>query len=605
MLKSNPNRREFATLGLGMSAAALIGPASAQTGAGAPRIESHEVAGCDGGFATESVKLETPLGTLIGSATGRDGERILAFKGIPYALPPVGDRRWTAAAPAPAWNCIRDARSFSPQAVQPVEPETTFYSLPQAVQSEDCLYLNIWTPEAPKSAKGGRPVMVWIHGGAFMSGAGSIPVYDGAALARKGVVVVTINYRLGVFGYFTHPEIIAEAKGGIAANFGTTDQIEALRWVRKNISAFGGDPDQVTIFGESAGSMSVCQLLATPLTKGLFQRAIGQSGGFFYPMREIGKARWGGPPAEIIGQTFGARVGAASLGDLRKMSAQDLLQAAAGEAELLNQLGALIVVDGKVFERQIHETFLNGQQQPVPVLLGFNAEEGSGIADYGGIPVISDPVTYEAEVRRRYRGLASAYLALYPASQPQASAFDAFRDDAFGWHMMEWADLTSRVARDAYLYYFTHEPPGADRQRIVASGPTTHRIGAHHAGDIAYVFNNIGHKLASVWGDGESHVNRPSEPTRPVDVWLADVMSDYWVAFATTGVPSVPGQPPWQPHTRAAGHYMRFGSEPTPSTGLLPGMWRTWSKINAARRDSEAFWYFSNEGLAGPAITGR
>jgi len=603
MNESHLNRRAVVGIGLGLAASALGSQASASSppqSTTCPPGDEKEGKYEDPGH---SVRLDTRLGALIGSAVTFDGDRVLSFKGIPYALPPVGDRRWKPAAPAPGWNCTRDARAFSPQAVQLTEPDTTFFSLPQSVQNEDCLYLNVWTPAAPIKGKPGRPVMVWIHGGAFTSGAGSLPVYDGAALARKGVVVVTINYRVGVFGYFTHPDLIAEADGGICANFGTTDQIAALKWVQENIADFGGDPDQVTIFGESAGSMSVCQLMASPLTTGLFHRAIGQSGGYFYPLREIGRAAWGGPPAEEIGKTFAERIGAPSLADLRKIPAQDLAVAAASEAELLNQVGALIVVDGKVFDKQIHETFKMGKQQAVPVLLGFNADEGSGIADYGGIPSISDPQKYEAEVRRIYGALANEYLALYPASDPQDSAFAAFRDDAFGWHMMEWADLMSKTSCNAFLYHFVHTPPGADELRSVPGGTNSHRVGAHHASEIAYAFNNMNHRLLSVWGDGEPQAHRPSGPVRPVDSKLADIMSDYWVAFAKSGVPRVEGRPEWRTYKRSTGLYMRFGPEATPSENLLPGMWETQSKIMDARRASDAFWYFANEGLAGPVIT--
>lgn len=607
MSGSNFSRRAVGRAGLSLAAGVFAGQASAgsrpsQASAGSQSVPSCPKSKASGG---DRVRLDTPLGALIGSTNDRAGQRVLSFKGIPYAVPPIGERRWKPAIPAPAWNCTRDATAFSPHAVQVTEPDTTFYSFPQSVQSEDCLYLNVWTAGSPADRKSGRPVMVWIHGGAFMNGAGSLPAYDGAELARKGVVVVTINYRLGVFGYYTHPDIISEAGDDICANFGTTDQIEALRWVRDNIAAFGGDPDQVTIFGESAGSMSVCQLLASPLAKGLFHRAIGQSGGYFYPMREIGKAAWGGPPAEAIGATFARRIGAPSLAELRKLSAQELLSAAAGEAELLNQLGAMIVVDGKVFDRQIHDKFLKGEQHAVPVLLGFNADEGSGIADYGGIPNVSDPVAYEAKIRRRYGSLADDFLALYPASDPQAGTFDAFRDDAFGWHMMEWARLMSKVSRDTFFYRFTHSPPGADQMRPVAGGPNKHRVGAFHASEIAYAFNNMHNQLASVWAGGLANSNQVSGPTRPVDVRLADIMSDYWVAFASNGAPTAVGRPKWRPYSRATGHYMKFGPEATMSESLSPGMWRTWSAIMNARRASDAYWYFGNQGVEGPLITAR
>jgi para-nitrobenzyl esterase len=586
MDRLRPSRRGFGGVAFGM-AAALTGalhPAGVRAAAAGPSTSDSQPI------------VETPQGRLAG-AVARPG--VLAFKGIPYGAPPVGERRWKAADPAPGWDHVRDAGAFGPQAVQVGDPETAFFALPQAVQSEDCLYLNVWTPEA---GEGGRPVMVWIHGGAFISGAGSIPAYDGAALARKGVVVVTLNYRVGVLGYFTHPELVAEAGGGVAANFGTTDQIQALRWVQRNIAAFGGDPGNVTIFGESAGAMSVCQLLASPLAKGLFHRAIGQSGGFFFPMREIGRPSWGGPPAEEITAAFARRIGAPALADLRRMPAQNLAKASVEHAALLGALGAGMVVDGVVFPRQVHETFRRGEQHAVPVLLGFNEDEGSGIADYGAVPVIADPALYEATVRERYGRLADDYLALYPAADPQGSAFDAFRDGAFGWHMMEWANLTAGVSRDAYLYYFTHAPPGADQDRRVFAGPTRRRVGAHHASEILYAFNNVDRPLLSVWGDGVPHANRPYGPPRPADIRLADAMSDYWVAFARSGAPAVPGRPAWRPYTRSNPRYMGFGEAPEPAVGLLPGMWRLNSRINAAREAASTFWYVGNVGLNGPAL---
>lgn len=589
------SRRALARTGLGFVAGTTFGalaPVAAQASGAAD-------AGAD---PSNSQVIETHLGRLIGEVSGTGAGRVLALKGIPYALPPVGDRRWKPAAPAPAWNCTRDARVFGPQAVQGTEPDQMFFALPQPVQGEDCLYLNIWTPAADARPATHAPVMVWIHGGAFINGAGSVPAYDGAALARKGVVVVTVNYRLGVFGYFAHPDLIAEADGGICANFGTTDQIEALRWVQKNIAAFGGDPGNVTIFGESAGSMSVCQLMASPLTKGLFHRAIGESGGFFYPMREIGRAAWGGPPAEALGATFARRAGAPTLSELRRMTADDLLRAVAQHGDVLNGLGALIVVDGVVFPRQVHETFRRGDQHAVPVLLGFNSDEASGIADYGGVPSITDPVAYEALVRARLGGLADDFLKLYPASHPQRSACNAYRDDAFGWHMIEWAELMAGVSREAYLYHFTHAPPGADAERQVAQGPGRLRIGAYHASEIIYAFNNMDHDILSVWGDGEPHANRPYGGKRVEDVRLADAMSDYWVAFAKTGAPAALGRPLWRPYTSTARHFMTFAAEPQPSTDLMPGMWSLNSKIKRARLNADAFWYFGSEGLAGPPL---
>jgi para-nitrobenzyl esterase len=285
------------------------------------------------------------------------------------------------------------------------------------------------------------------------------------------------------------------------------------------------------------------------------------------------------------------------------MPSQDLARTSAEHAALLVDLGAGMVVDGVVFPRQIHETFRRGEQHAVPVLLGFNADEGSGIADYGAVPVIADPVLYKATVRERYGRLGDDYLALYPAADPQGGAFDAFRDGAFGWHMMEWADLTAKVSRDAYLYYFTHVPPGAEQERQVFTGPTRRRVGAHHASEILYAFNNVDRPLLSVWGDGASHANRPYGPPRPADVRLADAMSDYWVAFARSGAPTAAGRPAWRPYTRSSPHYMEFGEAPDPSVDVLPGMWRLHSRINAAREASSAFWYIGNVGLNGTDLT--
>ncbi|HEX2594097.1 MAG TPA: carboxylesterase/lipase family protein [Rhizomicrobium sp.] len=586
------SRRGLAGLASGLFGTMLPLPAAAAPASAASTDKPKQ----------SSAILKTPLGGLIGQAVEKGGNRVTAYKGIPYAQPPVGSRRWRPAEPAAPWNCTRDATAFGPQAVQVPEPDAMFYSLPQAVQSEDCLYLNVWTPAASGDETERLPVMVWIHGGAFMTGAGSLPVYDGAALARKGVVVVTINYRLGVLGYFAHPELIAEAQGGICANFGTTDQIEALRWVKNNIAAFGGDPDNVTIFGQSAGAMSVSMLMTTPMSKGLFHRAIGQSGGFFFPMRTLGRPSWGGPPAEELGAAFGKRLGAATLADLRALPAQTLAAAAPQNGDLLNELGALMVVDGLVFEKSVLETFREGTQHAVPVLVGFNSDEASGIADYGAIPVLSDPVAYEKDMRQRYGALADGFLARYPARDPQAAAFDAFRDGGFGWPVLEWAALMSRVQRSTYLYYFSHTPPGADAQRPVFGSRNTRRVGAFHAAEIAYVFNNVDRDVLSVWCDDGPHPNRPAGAPRAEDIRLADTMSDYWVSFAKIGVPEA-GASKWAPYDDAAGRYMHFDNGATPSQHLLPGMRDLNNRVESARKSAGTYWYLGDVGARGQVIS--
>ena len=266
----------------------------------------------------EPVTLETPQGKLLGDMS--DG-KVRAFKGIPFAIPPVGNWRWRPAEPALGWKGVRLATRFNQSCPQPGYPEGSFFASPNEPTSEDCLYLNVWSASSDDDK---LPVMVWIHGGGLTRGSGSTGWYDGTALARKGVVVVTINYRLGIFGYFTHPELSKESPHNASGNYGTSDQVMALRWVRDNISAFGGDPGNVTIFGESAGSFSVHHMMSTPLAAGLFHRAIGESGTSFGPMLEL---RTGEVTAERNGVKFASAVGAGYLRELRGMTARKVLEA--------------------------------------------------------------------------------------------------------------------------------------------------------------------------------------------------------------------------------------------------------------------------------------
>jgi len=544
----------------------------------------------------EEVLLATPQGRLMGVTMRRGTEPpVHTFKGVPYALPPVGVRRWRAAEPAPGWAGIRSAQGYAAMCVQRDEFEDSFYYRVHDVpQSEDCLYLNVWTP-ADLAAGEKLPVMVWIHGGGFATGAGSFPTYDGTALAAKGVVVVTINYRVGVLGYFTHPEIVAEAAAtdSVSANFALTDQIEALRWVHANIAAFGGDPGQVTVFGESAGSHSLSQLMASPLAKGLFHRGIGQSGAYFLPMRHVGKPSWGGPPAEDIGAEFARRVGAPTLAELREMPAAELCRRWQGELELMDG-GGFIVVDGKVCPEEVATVFREGRQHPVPVIVGFTGEEAGGLGELGLVPAITDPAAYEAEVRARFGALADAFLAVYPKDSPLDSTFGAFRDDGFGWGMVWWAECMAKAGVPAFLYHFAHVPPGCDALRPVAGVPDLHAPGAHHGCELPYTFNNI--------AEGVREMAVRGAP-RAIDISLADQISDYWIAFARTGVPASNALPTWKPYTPAARDYMRFDGTPRPDRDLLPGMLEVYTAVNEARRATGAFWWYYNLGLQSAPIS--
>ena len=264
--------------------------------------------------AADEVVVNTPQGSLVGEVLGEGAAAISTFKGIPYALPPVGVRRWKPAEPFPTWTGKRNALAFSPDCIQPSLFDDNFFYLITPQMSEDCLYLNVWAPSGGTNLS--VPVMVWIHGGGLVDGAGSNTFYDGAELARKGVIVVSINYRLGIFGYFSHPELSAESPHQVSGNYGITDQIQALKWVQKNIAAFGGNPENVTVFGQSAGALSIVHLLTSPLSKGLFHRAIAQSP-YMTPLPDLRRSIFGKPSAEQHGSCFAEGLGAASLVQLR------------------------------------------------------------------------------------------------------------------------------------------------------------------------------------------------------------------------------------------------------------------------------------------------
>src|SRR5499427_3758474 len=340
--------------------------------------------------ASDVVRIDG--GQLRGTSAG--GVRV--FKGIPFAAPPVGALRWKAPQPAIAWSGVKAADTFGAQCMQPPYPAGSPYASAPQPTSEDCLYLNVWT-----AARGNdrRPVMVWIHGGAWTRGSGSTPTYDGAALAKKGVVVVTTNYRLRAFGFFAHPELTKESPTHGSGNYGILDHLAALKWVQKNIAAFGGDPARVTIFGESAGSWSVNNLVATPLAKGLFQRAIGESGGQFSITRTLTEA-------EQAGAKFAEANGAASLSALRAMPAATLNGA--------NGFQTSATVDGWVFPQDVMTIFKNGKQNDVPVIIGSNANEGSIFT-----PETVTGESFKQQTERQYGPDAETVLKLYPFTSDQ------------------------------------------------------------------------------------------------------------------------------------------------------------------------------------------
>lgn len=472
----------------------------------------------------EPVRVDTGL---LSGTEGRDPS-IRVFKGIPYAGPPIAERRWEAPMPATAWTGVREAREFPAQCMQPPYPANSIYRSASQPNSEDCLYLNVWT--ASKKPNERRPVMVWIHGGGLTRGSGSTTAYDGEAFAKKGVVLVTINYRLGVFGFLAHPELTKESDRNASGNYGLLDQIAALEWVKRNINAFGGDPDRVTIFGESAGSWSVNYLMATPLAKGLFHRAIGESGGTFGIMRTLAEA-------EAIGTKFASGAGADSIAALRAKPADEVLSAAPAANFSPN-------VDGWMLKEDVYTIFASGKQSDVPLLLGSNADEGTSLAPW---PATSTAATFVSQARKRFGADADAFLKLYPAStdeEAKSSHYASFRDMSFGWQMRTWARLQTKTGKSkAYLYYFSRRPPG----------PMSDRLGAYHAAEVPYVFDTL------------DLLKRPCEDA---DHKLADQISAYWVNFATTGNPNGKGLVDWPVYTASSDTALELGDSVKTVHGL-------------------------------------
>lgn len=488
---------------------------------------------------SEPVRVEQ--GLLAGS-NGTSPE-IRVFRGIPYAAPPVGDLRWKAPQPAAPWQGVRQATEFSNACWQmPYPPAAAIYQSKLPPLSEDCLYLNIWTPA--KTGKDRLPVMVWIHGGGFTRGTANTGAYDGEALARKGAVIVTINYRLGIFGFFAHPGLSAESGHQASGNYALLDQIAALQWVKKNIAAFGGDPGRVTIFGESAGSWAVNALMASPLSKGLFQRAIGESGGSFGPMKSMSDAEKEGAKLGILlapdsapqksdsSQKSAAPSGPANadvLKELRAMSAQNLLKA--GETETVRP-----IVDGYVLPQDIATIFSQGKQNDVPLIVGYNADEGTTLAPQG---INMRAIVFTTGVHQRYSSQADQMLKIYPAAtddEAVKSFYAAFRDQSFGWEMRTWARMSSKTGhQQAYLYYFSRRPPG----------PQSERLRAFHASEIAYVFGTF------VW----------PFPWEDADKKLSDAMTSYWVNFATTGNPNGGNLPKWPAYNAGDDQALEFGDQ--------------------------------------------
>ena len=546
-----------------------------------PALIAMGVFGCSGqepsGAAEERqadrVTQEVAVtGGVIRGAVGQGASGLTVLRhyhGIPYAAAPVGDLRWAPTAPVTPWEGVLDASEPGPICVQRTRVGVAFYDpspdaeLPE--QSEDCLTLNVWTEAARTDER--RPVMVWIHGGALQGGSGS--EQSGRLLAGQGAVVVTFNYRLGRLGFLAHPELTAEHEGGVSGNQGFRDQIQALEWVRDNIAKFGGDPGNVTVFGESAGAYSVSVMQASPLARGLFHRVIGQSGGGFQPMSQRTSERTYAPSAEQLGLRFAAAVLGEgedqSLAALREVPAAAIL--AAGESSpLFNTYEFLPTVDGEVLPADIGAIFAAGRQADVPTLVGSTDDEGnaliahfvrfmgagkSGFAAFAGamLPEIRDEIT--------------AHYAAGTDAEAMRSWTHLFTDLTFTYPMRAWARSMEPLESEAWLYWFTWHPPI----------PEADAYGAFHGATQSYLFDGLARYRAA--------------PTA-ADREFARTLAETWVRFAATGNPNGGELPEWPAFTAENEAYLELG--PTiraddhlrvPDIALIEQAWAERRRANA------------------------
>jgi len=454
------------------------------------------------------------------------------YLGVPFAAPPVGDLRWRAPRPVPPWEGVRMTKEFGPSPIQTnvfgdMEHRSSSYS-------EDCLYLNVWTPFESSDEK--LPVLVYFYGGGFVAGSGSEPRYDGASMAQKGIVTVTVNYRLHVFGFLAHPELSAEGTYNSSGNYGLLDQHAALKWVQENIAAFGGNPDQVTIAGESAGSISVSAQMASPLSRDLIDGAIGESGASIHPtLAPVPLAR-----AENIGKEFVTGTGK-TLGELRRMPAEELFA-------LYNQSGRFgfpVAIDGYFLEEALPEVFRKGKQAQVPLLLGWNSAEIPGMAFMQGLPYTEE--NFITKVKQAFPEDWEKVLGLYPHRNPEEiewSATHLASDRFISYSTWKWFDL-HRKNSDAPVYRYLYSklrPPLKNQDRVsgLAGGtvekdestpPPPPAIGAPHACEIEYCMGNLHLVDAYAW--------------TPEDYQVSETMQAYFANFIKTGNPNGQGLPQW------------------------------------------------------------
>ena len=479
--------------------------------------------------ASSGLQVATDSGVVEGKQDGP----VRSFLGIPYAQPPVGDLRWRAPLPPAKWTGVRKVTEFGARCVQaPVYDDMVFRD---HGGDEDCLFLNVWTPAKPPSAK--LPVMVWIHGGGFVAGASSEPRQDGTELAQQGVVVVSMNYRLGIFGFFVHPDLAKESGRNAAGNYGLLDMIASLQWIRGNVGSFGGDPDNVTIFGESAGSFAVSDLMASPLAKGLFHKAIGESGGAFSRTGLTLQTR--AAREEQDSKFSSVAFGVKTVSELRSLPAQKLLDAT-WKGGGHHDFSFDPVVDGYFLPETVAAIFAAGKQNDVPLLAGWNRDEESLSTHLA--PNQTGLEKLKATAQEDFGGKAADFLKLYAAENDAQAlrSLDDYAGDRFiAWSTWRWIEAQATTGRQpVYRYRFDLGPP---------SDPKTPQMGAYHSAEIEYVFGQLDSKAHMDWRASDRH--------------LSEQMRKYWTNFARSGDPNGAGLAKWPVYSSAEGWQVMFLDE--------------------------------------------
>lgn len=514
---------------------------------------ASNLAGCAHGGVKLSTQSQSEVTIAAGTLRGKEAAGIRSFKGIPYAAAPIGERRWKPPQAPTSWTGVRDTGEFGPACIQPPVPSRSIYNDPPAATSEDCLSLNVWSPGDAR----GAPVIVWLHGGSLRIGGSSLPLYDGSNYAGRGVVFVSVNYRLGPLGWLAHEDLSAESLAGISGNYGLLDQIAALEWVRDNIAAFGGDPAKVTVMGESAGALATTYLMVSPEARGLFAKAVIQSTNLrsFPKLSQINN---GTPSAERIGAELLTDLGASDVAAARELDAQDLTDRATAAGFIPQG-----TIDGVLLPRQLVDTFDSGDQARVPVIVGFDAHE---FRPEGGLWARMPPSLkeYETRIESIYGDLAPEFLRLYPAGEGADALLDAAGEGIFGWSGERIARSQRELGLESYFYIFDYCYPSAERRDLCG----------FHASELPFSFGNL---------DAAALPDRWPVPDGGFDRAVSEAMLDYWTSFAANGRPRAEGRAVWQAYGSQQ-NYLRFADAPVAGRDPRPGMFELHEAFSRRQR---------------------